>query len=89
MTTEFDVILMDVQMPVLDGIGATKRIRAQKIRPHIPIIALTANALVSDRNECLAAGMDGFIVKPFKPEQVFDALTVVRLRREAMKDVPV
>jgi len=71
---EFDAILMDVQMPVLDGLAATKRIRAQTIRPKIPIIALTANALMSDQDACLSAGMDAFIPKPFKPEQVRDAL---------------
>ena len=71
---EFDAILMDVQMPVLDGLAATKRIRAQTIRSKIPIIALTANALMSDQDACLSAGMDAFIPKPFKPEQVRDAL---------------
>ncbi|MBL0060158.1 MAG: response regulator [bacterium] len=73
-TEEFDAILMDVQMPVLDGLAATKRIRAQTIRPKIPIIALTANALLSDQEACLSAGMDAFIPKPFRPEQVRDAL---------------
>lgn len=71
---EFDAILMDVQMPILDGLAATKQIRAQTVRPKIPIIALTANALVSDKDDCLKAGMDAFIPKPFKPEQVQAAL---------------
>ncbi len=71
---EFDAILMDVQMPVLDGIAATKRIRTQTIRPRIPIIALTANAHLSDQEACLSAGMDAFIPKPFRPEQVREAL---------------
>eukprot|EP00456_Euglypha_rotunda_P047315 TRINITY_DN37744_c0_g1_i1.p1 TRINITY_DN37744_c0_g1~~TRINITY_DN37744_c0_g1_i1.p1 ORF type:complete len:283 (-),score=55.14 TRINITY_DN37744_c0_g1_i1:294-1142(-) len=60
----FDCILMDVQMPGMDGIEATKRIRAMGNR--IPILALTANAMRGDRDKCVAAGMDGYIVKPFE-----------------------
>jgi PAS domain S-box-containing protein len=60
----FDLVLMDVQMPVKDGIEATKYIRAN-IDPGIPIIALTANALKSQEQQCLAAGMNDFIAKPF------------------------
>jgi two-component system sensor histidine kinase/response regulator len=69
----FDVILMDVQMPEMDGLEATRRIREL---PHgdIPIIALTANASTADRDQCLAAGMDGFIAKPFRPAELFRAI---------------
>jgi PAS domain S-box-containing protein len=68
---EFDVVLMDVQMPVLDGYQATQRIRAELGLVDLPIVALTANALSSERQRAEAAGMDDFIIKPF------DALTLI------------
>ena len=63
----FDLIFMDMQMPNLDGIAATKKIREIESAgdQHIPIIAVTANALAGDRDNCLAAGMDDYIAKPF------------------------
>ncbi|WP_218122820.1 hybrid sensor histidine kinase/response regulator [Propionivibrio dicarboxylicus] len=78
-----DVILMDIQMPVMDGLQATRMIRAWERQngntPPIPIVAMTANAFDSDRQECQAAGMDDFISKPYR----FEALAAVlaRLRR--------
>jgi CheY-like chemotaxis protein len=65
-TESFDVVLMDIQMPVLDGVGATERIRAtEKITGgHVPIIALTASVTESERARCLAAGMDAVVAKP-------------------------
>jgi CheY-like chemotaxis protein len=72
----FDVILMDVQMPRMDGIDATRAIRAmsaeQTQRPWI--IAVTANAFDQDRERCLAAGMNDFVSKPFRQEALRDAL---------------
>jgi CheY-like chemotaxis protein len=61
----YDLVLMDVQMPELDGLEATRRIRATPARAHRPsIIAMTANARQEDVQECLAAGMDGVLTKP-------------------------
>ena len=64
----FDVILMDVQMPLMSGLDATRAIREQELSTgaHIPIIAVTAHAMSSDRDRCLDAGMDDVITKPFQ-----------------------
>jgi len=70
----FDIILMDVQMPELDGLEATRRIRAQAPSPRPWIIAMTANAMDGDREACLAAGMDGYISKPIRPERLAEAI---------------
>ena len=72
----FDVILMDVQMPEMDGLAATAAIRAreQETGRHIPIVALTAHAMKGDRERCLAAGMDAYVAKPLRAEELFTAL---------------
>jgi two-component system sensor histidine kinase/response regulator len=72
----FDVVLMDVQMPGMDGFEATAAIRAQeKISgAHLPIIAVTAYAMLEDRERCLGAGMDGYISKPILSQELFDAI---------------
>ena len=72
----FDLILMDCQMPILDGYGATRAIRQREARSgeHIPIIAMTANAMEGDRERCLAAGMDDYITKPVVSEQLYTKL---------------
>ena len=62
---QFDVVLMDIQMPVLDGYGATRFIREQMLLTALPIIAMTANAMTSDRDACIAAGMSEHVGKPF------------------------
>jgi len=72
----FDLVLMDVQMPELDGFAATARIREREkaTRTHIPIIAMTAHAMVGDKERCLAAGMDGYVPKPLHPKELFAAI---------------
>jgi CheY-like chemotaxis protein len=69
----FDLILMDVQMPVLDGFAATAAIRKLQAKSgtHTPIVAMTAHAMKGDRERCLAAGMDDYVSKPFRPHELF------------------
>lgn len=78
-TSKYDVILMDVQMPVMDGIIATKKIREieESTSSHTPIIAITANAMLGDRETCLSAGMDDYISKPFQIEELVDKIKVL------------
>ena len=79
----YDCILMDVQMPEMDGIEATRRIRAleaARAAPRTPIVALTANAFGEDRDACLAAGMDDFLVKPLDRERLAEALAAADRR---------
>jgi PAS domain S-box-containing protein len=70
----YAAILMDMQMPNLDGIGATQRIRELPHHCQTPVLALTANAFAGDRAHCLEAGMDDFIAKPFNPELLYSVL---------------
>jgi CheY-like chemotaxis protein len=83
----YDAILMDVQMPELDGLEATRRIRERErtTGEHVPILALTAHALQSDRERCLAAGMDGYLSKPFQSEDLVQAVHAVRLISVGLK----
>ena len=83
-TDSFDLILMDCQMPVMDGFTATAGIRTREQAsrsPHIPIIALTANAMDGDRERCLAAGMDDYLSKPFSRQALAEMLARWRAPR--------
>jgi CheY-like chemotaxis protein len=82
---KFDLVLMDVQMPEMDGMEATAMIRANECKTgeHLPIVAMTAHAMKGDREACLAAGMDGYIAKPIRASKLFDTIAaVLRQRRE-------
>jgi two-component system sensor histidine kinase/response regulator len=72
--TRYDAVLMDMQMPVMDGIEATRVIRSDPRLQDLPIIAMTANAMASDREQCLKAGMNDHIGKPIDPDELFSVL---------------
>jgi CheY-like chemotaxis protein len=73
----YDLVLMDVQMPIMDGLEATRRLRERG--STVPVVAITAHALDSERASCMEAGMDDFLTKPFTPEDLYD--TVIRWAR--------
>jgi two-component system, sensor histidine kinase and response regulator len=76
----FDLILMDIQMPEMDGLEATQIIRRQESGTghRVPIIAMTAHAIKGDSERFLAAGMDAYIAKPFQPRELFEVLRAVK-----------
>jgi two-component system, sensor histidine kinase and response regulator len=78
---EFDVVLMDVQMPDLDGLQVTAAIRERekKTGGHLPIVALTAHAISGYREACLEAGMDAYLSKPFQPQELYQVLESVQV----------
>ena len=79
----YDVVLMDVQMPELDGLDATRQICALMPNGKRPrIIAMTANAMQGDQEQCLAAGMDDYLTKPIRVERLVEALNTVPTRAD-------
>jgi CheY-like chemotaxis protein len=75
---QYDAVLMDVQMPELDGLGAARQICARWPRESRPrIIAMTANAMAEDRDACFAAGMDDYVAKPIRPDALAEVLRQV------------
>jgi len=68
------MVLMDMQMPVMDGMTATREIRKQARFKDLPVVAMTANAMQSDRDLCLAAGMNDHVAKPIEPEKLWNTL---------------
>ncbi|MGN7613832.1 response regulator [Magnetococcales bacterium HHB-1] len=83
---DFDAILMDIQMPVMDGYEATKVIRQNLQIINLPIIAMTANAMTGDREKCLNAGMNDHVAKPIDPKEMYGALA--RWIKPGMRTIP-
>ena len=78
----FDVVLMDMQMPVMDGLQATRHIRRQLRLETLPILAMTANAMASDRDQCTEAGMNGHVGKPFDIDDLVDKILAITGRQD-------
>ncbi|NTV13896.1 MAG: response regulator [Desulfobulbaceae bacterium] len=86
--TDYDIVLMDMQMPVMDGVTATREIRREERFQDLPVVAMTANAMQSDRNLCLAAGMNDHVIKPIEPEDLWKALLKWIKPRQAKAPAP-
>lgn len=82
-TSAFDLVLMDIQMPILDGFAATAAIRQRErgTPQHLPIVAMTAHAMAGDRERCLDAGMDAYVSKPFRPQELFRVVEGIQRNR--------
>jgi two-component system, sensor histidine kinase and response regulator len=86
---QFDIVLMDIQMPEMDGFEATAAIREKEKSSgkHVPIIAMTANALKGDQERCVAAGLDGYVSKPIRTKELFAAIEGFLERSDKMQDL--
>ncbi|MBS0011963.1 MAG: response regulator, partial [Bacteroidales bacterium] len=75
--SNYDIILMDIQLPVMDGIMVSKKIREieASTSKHTPIIAITANAMLGDKEKCLSAGIDDYLSKPYQPQKLLDMIS--------------
>jgi hypothetical protein len=82
--THWDVVLMDMQMPVMDGVTATIEVRKTMSAEQLPIVAMTANAMVQDKEKCMAAGMQDFVTKPIDPDVLWE--TLLRVIRPKAKN---
>ena len=85
----FDLVLMDVQMPEMDGLEATTAIREKEKGSglHQPVVALTAHAMKGDREKCMAGGMDGYLSKPIRPQELDQLLEIYVARRLEARSV--
>lgn len=79
--SDYDLVLMDMQMPIVDGLASARGIRQLSLEHQPRIVALTANAYASDRQACLDAGMDDFMPKPLRLEELREQLRQVQPRR--------
>jgi two-component system, sensor histidine kinase and response regulator len=84
----FDLVLMDMQKPVMDGFEATAAIRKKEraTGTHLPVVALTAHAMQGDREKCLAGGMDGYLTKPIRPQELDEILQTYLTPRAKTKE---
>jgi two-component system, sensor histidine kinase and response regulator len=80
----YNLVLMDMQMPVMDGLAATRRLRQDARNTDLPIVAMTANAMQSDREACEVAGMNGFIVKPIEPDTLWRTVRELLQKTDAI-----
>jgi CheY-like chemotaxis protein len=84
--THWDVVLMDMQMPVMDGVTATIEVRKTISAEQLPIVAMTANAMVQDKEKCMAAGMQDFVTKPIDPDVLWETLLrVIRSKAASLE----